>query len=110
MAEYLVLIYEDESNYATADQATLGSVMQAHNDFAAKHGPSIRGGHALHPTGAATTIRDGSVTDGAFAETKEALGGYYLIDAEDIDAALAIAKEVPARFGGVELRPIMVFE
>ena len=50
------------------------------------------------------------MTDGAFAETKEALGGYYLIEAADLDAALAIAKQVPAEFGGVEVRPLMVFD
>ena len=73
------------------------------------------GGNALQPTATATTIRrDGAggftVTDGPFAETKEALGGYYLIEAADLDEAIAIAKQVPARFGGVEVRPVMVFE
>ena len=48
-------------------------------------------------------------TDGAFAETKEALGGYYLIEAADLDEALALAKQVPAPFGGVEVRPIRTF-
>ena len=51
-----------------------------------------------------------TVTDGPFAETKEALGGYYLVEAADLDEAIAIAKQVPARFGGVEVRPVMVFE
>jgi hypothetical protein len=83
--------------------------------FGETHGPSIRGGHGLQPTGTATTIRrdasgTATVTDGPFAETKEALGGYYLIEAPDLDAAIAIAKEVPARFGGVEVRPVMVFD
>ena len=50
------------------------------------------------------------MTDGPFAETKEALGGFYLVDAADLDEALAIAKEVPAPFGGVEVRPIRVFD
>jgi hypothetical protein len=49
------------------------------------------------------------VTDGPFAETKEALGGYYLVDAESLDEALALAKQVPAPFGGVEVRPIRIF-
>lgn len=56
------------------------------------------------PTGGAT------VTDGPFAETKEALGGYYLIEAADLDEALAIARDVPAPNGGVEVRPIRVFD
>ncbi|MGO9910134.1 MAG: YciI family protein, partial [Acidimicrobiales bacterium] len=51
-----------------------------------------------------------TVTDGPFAETKEALGGYYLVEAADLDEAIAIAKQVPARYGGVEVRPIMVFD
>jgi hypothetical protein len=50
------------------------------------------------------------VTDGPFVETKEALGGYYVIDAPDLDTALAVAKTVPARFGGVEVRPVMTFD
>ncbi len=54
-------------------------------------------------------LRRGPVTDGPFVETKEVLGGYYLIEAPDLDAALAIAKQTPARFGGVEVRPIMTF-
>ena len=50
------------------------------------------------------------MTDGPFAETKEALGGYYMIEASDLDQAIEIAKQVPARFGGVEVRPVMVFD
>lgn len=114
MAEYLVLIYEDESGYANGGADVFDEVMKAHNEFGEAHGASLRGGNALQPSGTATSIRsDGaggfSVTDGPFAETKETLGGYYLIEAADLDEALAIAKHVPARFGGVEVRPIMVF-
>jgi hypothetical protein len=114
MSQYLILIYEDEASYATATPELLGEVMQAHNDFAAQveqRGVKLLGGQALQSTGTATSIRGGSdVTDGPFAETKEALGGYYLIDAPDLDTALAIGKLCPARFGGVEVRPVMVFE
>jgi hypothetical protein len=71
-------------------------------------------GDRLQPPKAATTVRSrGSrvvVTDGPFAETKEALGGFYLVEARDLDQALEIAKLCPARFGGVEVRPIMVFD
>lgn len=114
MAQYLVLIYEDESEWAKADKATWGEVMQAHQAFGEANGAVLAGGNALEPTTTATTIRsDGAdgftVTDGPFVETKEALGGYYMIEAADLDAALAIAKQVPARFGGVEVRPVMVF-
>jgi hypothetical protein len=115
MGEYLVLIYEDENGYANADPEVYQQVMDAHNAFAEKHGASLRGGKALQPTSSATTVRaDGAdgfaVTDGPFVESKEALGGYYLIEAADLDEAMAIAKDVPARFGGVEVRPIMVFD
>jgi len=88
-------------------------VMDAHNRFAGQvgeKGGKIVEGRALQPTSTATTIRNDVVTDGPFAETKEALGGYYLIEARDLDHALEIAKLTPARFGGVEVRPIMVFD
>jgi hypothetical protein len=113
MSKYLVLIYEAEAPYETATPELLGEIMQEHVDFAAaveKHGVTLVGGEALQPTGTATSVRGGSeVTDGPFVETKEALGGYYLIDAPDLDAALAVGKLCPARFGGVEVRPIMTF-
>jgi hypothetical protein len=114
MAEYLVLIYEDESKYANADETVLSEVMDAHNKFGTNNAAALRGGNALQPTSTATTIRtDASgqvtVTDGPFVESKEVLGGYYLIEADDLDAAIAIAKQTPAGFGGVELRPIMTF-
>ena len=86
--------------------------MEAHNRFAqqvGEKGGKIVAGNALQPTTTATTIRGDVVTDGPFAETKEALGGYYLIEARDLDHALDIAKLCPAPFGGVEVRPIMVF-
>ena len=113
MAEYLVLIYEDES--AWADPAAGEQAMKDHGEFGTSNGEKLRGGHALQPTSAATSIRgfgsdDFSVTDGPFAETKEALGGFYVIEATDLDEAISIAKKVPARHGGVEVRPIMVFD
>jgi hypothetical protein len=114
MAQYLVLIYEDEAQYATATPEVLGQVMQAHNDFSAQveqTGAKLLGGNALQSTGTATSVRGGSeVTDGPFVETKEALGGYYLIEAPDLDTALTVGKMCPARFGGVEVRPVMTFE
>ena len=72
-------------------------------------GGELLGGNALQPTGTATTIRGDVVTDGPFVETKEALGGYYLIEAKDLDHALEISKLCPAPYGGVEVRPIMEF-
>jgi hypothetical protein len=115
MSEYLVLIYERESDWENADEEVVGKIMDQHNEFGAKNGAALRGGNALHPTSSATSLRRDSsgellVTDGAFAETKEALGGYYVIEAADLDEALSIAAQVPAQFGGVEVRPIRVFD
>jgi hypothetical protein len=110
MSQYLVLIYETESSYIEGGEQVGKEVMVAHNEFGTKHAAAIRGGEALQPSTTATSIRDSVVTDGPFAETKEILGGSYLIEAADLDEALAIAKDVPARFGGVEVRPIMTFE
>lgn len=112
MANYLVLIYELEEKWANADAAVAEEVMREHGEFAKANGRSLRGGARLAGSDAATSIRrdgDGgfAVTDGTFAETKEVLGGYYVIEAADLDEALAIAKQVPARFGGVEVRPII---
>ena len=109
MAEYLVLIYENENDYANGGPELYGEVMDAHNRFAEKFGDAVKGGQALQPSTTATTIRGDVVTDGPFVESKELLGGYYLIEAADLDEALDIAKAVPAQFGGVEVRPVMVF-
>jgi hypothetical protein len=111
MAQYLVLIYSNEASWATTDEAFSNQIMDGHNKFGEKHGASLRGGNALEPTMTATSIRTkdsgGTVTtDGPFAETKEALGGYYVVEADDLDAAVAIAKDIPAPFGGIEVRPI----
>jgi hypothetical protein len=110
MAKYAVLIYGDESGYADATPEMWAAMVDAHGAFAkavADLGGTILGGEALSPTPTATSVRDGSaVTDGPFHETKEALGGFYLIEARDLDHMLAIAKLCPAE-GGVEVRPIM---
>jgi hypothetical protein len=110
MANYLLLIYRDES---AAEQAGGTDVSTPYRRFMERRGAALRGGAALQPAESATSVRsDGSggfaITDGPFAESKEALGGYYVIDAADLDEALAIAKDVPAPFGGVEVRPIRV--
>ncbi len=115
MSEYLALIYEDEAGFETASEETLNRIMMGHNEFGEQNGAALRGGNALQPSMSATSLRrDASgklvVTDGPFAETKEALGGYYLIEASDLDQAIAIASQIPAEFGGVEVRPIRVFD
>jgi hypothetical protein len=115
MSEYLVLIYDDEARWANAGAELWQQAMVDHNAFGEKNGEVLKGGKALQPTSTATTVRKDSsgsvtVTDGPFAETKEALGGYYLIEAADLDQAIEIAKQVPVYFGGVEVRPVMTFD
>ena len=110
MAEYLILIYEDETAYAEPTPEVWETAMRAHTRFMeqiAELGGKNLGGNALMPSSTATSIRGDVVTDGPFAETKEGLGGYYLIEANDLDQALAIAKLCPAPTGGVEVRPVM---
>ena len=84
MSQYLVLIYGNEAWWAGASPEDRAQLTKAHSEFAERNAAVIIGGNALHPTSTATSIRpqaDGghTVTDGAFAETKEALGGYYLV-------------------------------
>ena len=115
MAEYLILIYGDESEMNEPEPETFNQMMKGHQVFGERNAAALRGGNALQPTSTATSLRRDSggdfvVTDGAFAETKEALGGYYLIEAADLDEALAMAKQVPAPSGGVEVRPIRTFD
>jgi hypothetical protein len=110
MAQYLALIHGNEQEMASAGEAFWAELHEGHNAFAAKHGAKLAGGNALQGSDTATTIRnDGggfAVTDGPFAEAKEVLGGYYLLEAADLDEAIAIAKDIPMPFGGVEVRPI----
>ena len=115
MSEYLVLIYNDENAVGAGTPEDFDRLMTGHEEFGTNNGASLRGGNALQATSTATSLRRDAagkliVTDGAFAETKEALGGYYLIEAADLDAAIAIASQVPAPWGGVEVRPIRVFD
>ncbi len=114
--QYLLLIYEAESammNMTEADQGQLIADYNAFTEDIKKSGNWIAG-DALQPVSAATTVRvrDGKAmtTDGPFAETREQLGGYYLVEAKDLDEATAIARKIPtARTGSIEVRPIMTF-
>ena len=117
--QYLLLIYQNEKAWAEmseADQgAAFGEYMQFTTDI--KASGHYRGGEALQPIATATTVRvrngKTTTTDGPFAETREQLGGYYLIEAKDLDEATKIAARIPdARIGNgsVEVRPIMVIE
>jgi len=112
--QFLLLIYEPEQRWTTMSEAEQGSEMQGYRAFGQEFAASIKGGNALQPTMTAKTlrVRDGKsvVTDGPFAETKEQLGGYYLVDAKDAEAAIAMAAKIPgARSGSIEVRPIMEF-
>ncbi len=110
MAEYLILIYGRETELSPAQTQEL---MHLHDNFTHQVealGGRIVGGEALQSTTTATSIRGDVVTDGPFVETKEALGGYYVIEAADLDQALKIGQACPAPDGGVEVRPIMKFE
>lgn len=114
MSKYLILIFEEEAGWVNASQELFDQTMAAHNIFAEQAGAALLGGEALHGTSTATSIRgDGgggyTITDGPFAETKEALGGFYVIEAPDLDEAIRIAKLCPAGTGGVEVRPVMTF-
>lgn len=116
--KYACLIYANESDpEAGAEPGTEAfmAVMAGHMAFSEKHQASLVGGEALHDTASATAVRvrDGETitTDGPFAETKEHLGGFYLIEAADLDQAVAIAADIPeAARGTVEVRPVMVFD
>ena len=108
---YLLLIYENEKRFSKGyEEAELAEYRGLGKEFAA----IIKGGNALQATPTATTvrIRDGKMlaTDGPFAETKEQLGGFYLVDAATREEAIAMAAKIPAaRYGSIEVRPIMKF-
>jgi hypothetical protein len=109
--EYALLIYGDEKAWASEDDGAKRVKDERHARFARmlQERNAMRGGKELALAGAATTLRhDGdvvSITDGPFAETSEVLGGFYLIEAADLDEAIAFAREVPE--GVVEIRPVV---
>ena len=115
--KYLLLIYTDETQDAQATPAEMESIMGAYWAFTKELNDAGKnlGGEALQPTGTATTVRvrNGKTltTDGPFAETKEQLGGYYMVEAENLDEAISWAAKIPgALVGTIEVRPIMEFE
>ena len=114
--KYLCLIYDDEQQMMKRPRDETGKMSAEYMTFTEgirKSGHYL-GGDALQPTHAATTVRSRggkvSTTDGPFAETKEQLGGYYLIEAKDLNDAIQVASRIPsAKFGSVEVRPIREF-
>jgi hypothetical protein len=114
--KYLCLIYENEKSWETMPPADSEAIMNEYFTFTAdlqKNGKLIAG-EALQPTQTATTVRvrNGKVstTDGPFVETKEQLGGFYLIEATDLNDAMQVASRIPsARLGAIEVRPVVDF-
>ena len=115
--QYALLIYDENTANPSPeppDPAVWGQVMEEYNAFTAaiREAGVHRGGEALHPNPTATSVRvrDGQTmtTDGPFAETKEGLGGFYLLECADLDEALAWAARCPgSRYGTVEVRPVI---
>ena len=114
--KYLCLIYDEEKKMAEMSKSEGDAFMGEYFAFTEgiKKSGHYLGGEALQPVQTATTVRvrNGKVstTDGPFAETKEQLGGYYLIEARDLNDAIQVASKIPsARTGTIEVRPIMEF-
>ena len=118
--QYLILIYDEETANPSPeppDPAVMGEILGQYNGYTEmlKGSGAFIAGEALRPVTTATTLReqDGQliITDGPFAETKEGLGGFYLIEAPDLDAAIALARQCPGvRYGSIEVRPVVDFE
>jgi hypothetical protein len=114
--KYLCLIYDDEKKTSAMSKPETDAFMSEYFAFteeAKKKGHYVAG-EALHPVSAATTVRvrNGSLvtTDGPFAETTEQLGGFYLIDARDLNEAIQVAAKIPsAKIGSIEVRPVVDF-
>ena len=115
--QYLLMIYRNEAELGKLDAAARKAMTAEYGAFTQSiiQSGHFKAGDGLQPTSTATTIRvrDGKTltTDGPFAETREQLGGYYLIEAKDLDTALSIAARIPgARTGSIEVRPIMIYD
>ena len=112
--QYLALIYQDANgreSVSDEDVEKMYSAYRAFGEEAEKRG-AMRGGNELQPVSAATTVRvrngETMVTDGPFAETKETLGGYYLLDCDSLDDAVDLAAKIPgAQYGSIEVRPVV---
>lgn len=115
--QYLLLIYRSEAELnemEPADRQKVSAEYGAYTQSIVQSG-HFKAGDGLQPSTTATTVRvrDGKTltTDGPFAETREQLGGYYLVEAKDLDAAIALAARIPnARDGSIEVRPVMIYK
>jgi hypothetical protein len=115
--KYMAILYNDESLYANATPEDIGAIFAAHGEFGEAAGKAgvMLGGDGLQPVATATTVRvrddERLLTDGPYAETKEQLGGFYLLECKDLDEALVWAARIPeAKTGAVEVRPVMVYD
>jgi hypothetical protein len=115
--KYAFTIYGDESRRASASEEDLLAVSQAYGAVTQEMNEKgvFVAGDGLYPTQTATTVRvregDREVTDGPFAETKEQLGGFYVLDVKDLDEAIEWAAKIPgSQFGSVEIRPVLVYD
>lgn len=113
--QYLLLIYESEADWNAVGQVERQKIYKEYGELTQdlQNNGKYKGGHQLQPVATATTVRERggkkTFTDGPFAETKEQLGGFYLVDAKDLDDALAIAARIPSvRSGSIEVRPVVV--
>ncbi len=111
--EFLALIHSNENGRNALSDGELKAVYQRYMEFSER--PEVVGGAELQETTAATTVRvrngDSMVTDGPYAEVKEALGGFFILEADSIDDACKLAAEIPAaEYGAIEVRPVFVRE
>jgi hypothetical protein len=114
--QYLLLIYDAEKVWNALSEAEHNKLFAEYGRFTdeIKQSGHYIGGNALQPTHTATTVRvregKAATTDGPFAETREQLGGYYLVEAKNLDEATAIAARIPsAKLGSIEVRPVMTY-
>ena len=115
--QYLLMVYLNEAEFGKMDAAARKNLTAEYGVFTQSIVQSghFKAGDGLQPTSTATTVRvrDGKTltTDGPFAETREQFAGYYLVEAKDLDTALAIAARIPgAKSGSIEVRPVMVYD
>jgi hypothetical protein len=115
--KYLLTIYGDESGWNDVSPEQAQEIMAAYGAFgqAAQEAGVLLGGEGLQPSSTATTVRvrngETLTTDGPFAETREQLGGYYLLECKDLDDAIGWASRIPgAQAGSIEVRPVMDYE
>jgi hypothetical protein len=115
--KYALTIYNEEAGWDELSEEEQGAISQAYGEVTQEMNEKgvFVAGEGLYPTATATTVRvrdgENSVTDGPFAETKEQLGGFYVLDVKNLDEAIEWAAKIPgAQRGSVEIRPVMVFD